>query len=84
LRRVSSDVVILLFGVAVLLVWAGLVESFLSQYHEPAVPYAFKTALGVVELVLVVLLLSRSGRRTPQAVRERSGRADGGTAGAAP
>lgn len=63
LRRASPDVVTLVFGVAVLLVWAGIVEAFLSQYHEPIVPYAMKIAFGVVELVLLFLFLTRSGRK---------------------
>src|SRR5437899_2565412 len=35
LREVSRDLATLIFGVGILLMWAGLVESFLSQYHEP-------------------------------------------------
>src|SRR5262249_50767930 len=42
LRRISRDVVNLSFGFAVLLVWAGFVESFLSQYHEPIAPMTQK------------------------------------------
>ena len=62
LRRASADVVTLIFGVAVLLAWAGVVEAFLSQYHEPTIPYGLKIAFGVVELVLLGVLLTRSGR----------------------
>jgi uncharacterized membrane protein SpoIIM required for sporulation len=61
LRTVAPDLVTLIFGVAVLLVWAGLVESFLSQYHEPIIPYSFKIIFGLVELVLLSLLLGKSG-----------------------
>ena len=62
LRAVSRDLVTLIFGVAILLIWAGLVEAFLSQYHEPVLPYWTKIAFGVTELVLLVVFLSRSGR----------------------
>jgi len=62
LRAVSGDVATLIVGVAVLLVWAGFVESFFSQYHEPIVPYALKIAVGVTELGLLSLFLARSGR----------------------
>lgn len=62
LRAVVGDVVTLIFGVALLLVWAGFVEAFFSQYHEPVLPYAVKIAFGMVELVLLVLFLNRSGR----------------------
>jgi uncharacterized membrane protein SpoIIM required for sporulation len=61
LREVSGDIVTLIFGIACMLVWAGIVEAFFSQYHEPVMPYGLKIAFGVVELVLLVLLLSRSG-----------------------
>jgi uncharacterized membrane protein SpoIIM required for sporulation len=61
LRAVSRDIVTLIFGVGLLLVWAGIVEAFLSQYHEPIIPYAAKIAFGTVELILLCLFLSKSG-----------------------
>lgn len=62
LRTVSGDVVTLIFGVGLLLVWAGIVEAFFSQYHEPVLPYSVKIAFGLVELVLLILFLARSGK----------------------
>lgn len=62
LRRIADDLLTLILGVAILLAWAGLVESFLSQYHEPIVPYPAKIAFGAVELVLLALFLAKSGR----------------------
>lgn len=65
LRRVGGDVLTLGLGVAGLLVWAGFVEAFLSQYHEPVLPYDLKIALGFFELVVLALyLFSRWNRRT--------------------
>ena len=61
LRAVGRDLVTIIAGVAVFLVWAGIVEAFLSQYHEPTVPYSMKIAFGAV--VLVTLFLAYSGRR---------------------
>ncbi|MEA3207412.1 MAG: hypothetical protein QOE70_469 [Chthoniobacter sp.] len=61
LRAVGGDVMTLIGGVAVLLVWAGLVESFLSQYHEPVVPYWLKITFGCLELVALIWFLA-SGR----------------------
>ena len=61
LREVSPDLATLIIGVALLLVWAGLVEAFLSQYHEPVIPYAVKICFGLVELALLVLFLTKSG-----------------------
>ena len=63
LREISTDVVTLIFGVALLLVWAGFVEGFLSQYHEPVIPYSVKIGFGLVELSLLALFLARSGVR---------------------
>jgi uncharacterized membrane protein SpoIIM required for sporulation len=62
LRIISGDVVTLIFGVGLLLVWAGIVEAFLSQYHEPVLPYSVKITFGLVELVLLVMFLARSGK----------------------
>jgi uncharacterized membrane protein SpoIIM required for sporulation len=62
MRAVSPDLVTLMGGVSLMLVWAGFVESFLSQYHEPVLPYAIKIAFGCVELVLVVCFLTFAGR----------------------
>ncbi len=62
LRAQAPALVTLIFGVAVLLVWAGLVEAFLSQYHYPVLPYSIKIALGCVELVLLAAFLGFSGR----------------------
>jgi uncharacterized membrane protein SpoIIM required for sporulation len=61
LRAVSKDLANLIGGVALMLIWAGLVEAFLSQYHAPVIPYWAKIAFGTFELVLLVLFLSRSG-----------------------
>jgi uncharacterized membrane protein SpoIIM required for sporulation len=63
LRTISSDVITLIGGVAVMLVWAGVVESFLSQHHEPAVPYWLKITFGVIELALLVWFLAKGGRK---------------------
>ena len=61
MRLVAGDVVTIICGVAVLLVWAGLVEAFFSQYHEPVLPYALKIAFGMVELTVLAFFLTRSG-----------------------
>jgi uncharacterized membrane protein SpoIIM required for sporulation len=63
LRSVSGDLVTLIFGVGVMLVWAGFIESFLSQYHEPVIPYTDKILFGLVELTLLCVFLSRSGKK---------------------
>ena len=66
LRDISKDLVTLILGVGLLLVWAGFVEGFLSQYHEPVIPYSVKISFGLLELLLLVLFLSRSGRNLPR------------------
>jgi uncharacterized membrane protein SpoIIM required for sporulation len=62
LRAVGPDVVHLIGGVALMLVWAGLVESFFSQYHAPVIPYGAKIVFGIVELALVAAYLGFAGR----------------------
>jgi uncharacterized membrane protein SpoIIM required for sporulation len=64
LRSISPDLVTLIFGVAVMLIWAGIIESFFSQYHEPIIPYAVKIGFGCVELVLLTLFLAKAGAKT--------------------
>lgn len=63
LRGLGPDLVTLIGGAALLLVWAGVVESFFSQYHEPVLPYWFKICFGVLELGLLTLFLTRAGRK---------------------
>ena len=63
LRKISADLTTLIFGVAAMLIWAGIVEAFFSQYHEPVLPYEVKIGFGIIELTLLGLFLARSGRR---------------------
>ena len=63
LRKIGGDLVTLITGVAVMLIWAGIVEAFFSQYHEPVIPYEAKIGFGALELILLVLFLTRSGRK---------------------
>jgi uncharacterized membrane protein SpoIIM required for sporulation/L-rhamnose mutarotase len=64
LREISADLVTLIGGVGVMLIWAGLVESFFSQYHEPVMPYMVKITFGLVELTVLILFLWKSGSKT--------------------
>jgi uncharacterized membrane protein SpoIIM required for sporulation len=61
-RDSLPSVVTLIFGVAILLVWAGIVEAFFSQYHQPVLPYWLKIVFGCAELTLLGLFLGLSGR----------------------
>jgi uncharacterized membrane protein SpoIIM required for sporulation len=63
LRNVAPELVTLISGAALLLVWAGLVEAFLSQYHKPVVPYGLKIAFGLLELGLLCAFLIFSGAK---------------------
>ena len=49
LARVRDDAAYLIGGIVVLLIWAGFVESYLSQTHEPQIAYSVKIAIGIVE-----------------------------------
>ena len=63
MRAVTPDVATLCGGAAVLLVWAGLIEAFFSQYHEPVIPYWLKIAFGSAQLVGLGMFLALGGGR---------------------
>ncbi len=61
LRAVASDLFTIVAGAAGLLVWAGMVEAFVSQYHQPVIPYALKIAFGICELSGLCAFLGWAG-----------------------
>ncbi len=61
-RAIGHDLVAIVAGAAVMLVWAGLVESFVSQYHQPVLPYGLKIGFGVCELAALTAFLGLAGR----------------------
>lgn len=63
LRAVSADVFTLAAGAALMLIWAGIVESYISQHHKPVLPYEAKIAFGSVELLLLIYYYFFVGRR---------------------
>ena len=67
LREARPSILTLTAGVALMLVWAGLVEAFVSQFHAPVLPYALKIGFGVVELMLLAMWLYGSGRKAERA-----------------
>ena len=64
-RAVSEDraLVALAAAGATLLVWAGIIESFVSQYHQPVLPYSLKIGFGCSELLALAGFLGWAGRR---------------------
>jgi uncharacterized membrane protein SpoIIM required for sporulation len=62
LRAVAGDLVAIVVGAAVMLVWAGIVEAFVSQYHQPVIPYGLKIAFGCCELAALTFFLGWVGR----------------------
>jgi uncharacterized membrane protein SpoIIM required for sporulation len=67
-RKISGDAITLIGGMAVMMVWAGIVESYFSQHHQPVLPYSVKIAVGVVELAALAALLSSGWWRKQSAV----------------
>jgi uncharacterized membrane protein SpoIIM required for sporulation len=65
LRQVSTPLVTLISGACLLLIWAAIIESFLSQYHAPVIPYFAKIAFGLVELAVLSVYLGFSGKVSP-------------------
>jgi len=62
LRVVAADLFTIAGGAAAFLVWAGIVEAFVSQYHQPVLPYSLKIAVGLCEMAALVLYLGWAGR----------------------
>jgi len=60
-RRIRSDLLTIVVGASLLLVIAGVVESFLSQHHGPAI-YPVKIFFGSFLLAALVFWLAFSGR----------------------
>jgi uncharacterized membrane protein SpoIIM required for sporulation len=65
LRSVTGSLVTLISGTALLLIWAGIIEAFFSQYHEPILPYQFKIVFGLVELMILLTFLSLGKQSVP-------------------
>lgn len=57
LRAVGLDLMMLVVGIVGMLIWAGIVESFLSQYHEPVIRYWQKITFGTAELAALIWFL---------------------------
>ncbi len=62
LRAVAHDLLAIAMGAAAMLVWAGIVEAFVSQYHQPVLPDGLKIGFGVLEMAALTIFLSRVGR----------------------
>ena len=61
LREKGADLMTLVGGVALMLIWAGIVEAFLSQYHEPYISYGLKISFGIVQLLVLFAWLALGG-----------------------
>ena len=64
MRAAAPDAAVLVGGLATMLVWAGIVEAFFSQYHYPILPYWVKISFGCVELAGLILYLGWAGRES--------------------
>jgi uncharacterized membrane protein SpoIIM required for sporulation len=61
-RAISHDLFALIGGAGVMLVWAGLIEAFVSQYHQPVIPYGLKIGFGCCELIALAAFLKSAVR----------------------
>jgi len=62
-RRQMREWLVLIAGLAMMLIWAGIMEAFFSQHHAPVLPYGFKVAVALAELVLLTMYLLLIGRK---------------------
>jgi len=65
-RGALPNVLTVIAGTCILLVWAAGVEAFISQYHEPVLPYSLKIGIGVAELIVLALFFGLAGRSAPR------------------
>lgn len=75
MRQAISEWLVLVAGLAMMLVWAGIMEAFFSQRHQPELPYAFKVAVGAAELLLLSGYLLLIGKRHSESKPEIAERA---------
>lgn len=63
LSMAGQDILTLFFGLSSLLVWAGIVEAFFSQYHKPIIPYNFKILFGIIEVLFLIYYFGFIGKK---------------------
>jgi len=63
LSMAGRDILTLFYGLSSLLVWAGIVEAFFSQYHMPIIPYNFKISFGIIELLFLIYYFGFMGKK---------------------
>jgi uncharacterized membrane protein SpoIIM required for sporulation len=61
LKTIRGDLVLLIVGVGAMLIWAGIIESFFSQYHAPVLPYLAKIAFGSLQMLAVLVYFIKVG-----------------------
>lgn len=61
MRHIAPRLGYILFGVTILLVWAGIIEAFLSQDHGAALQIP-KIIFGALELIALIAFLALAGR----------------------
>lgn len=66
LKNIRGDLVLLIFGVGAMLIWAGIIESFFSQYHAPVLPYSVKIAFGSLQMLAVIVYFVMVGKSGDQ------------------
>ena len=67
LKSRSADMCSLIGGVAIILVWAAVIEAFFSQHHEPSIPYSVKIVFGMIQLALLIAFLAVPLRKNKNA-----------------
>ena len=65
-KSIRGELARLIGGIFLMLVWAGFVESYLSQTHEPQISYSSKIMFGIAEFIVFFGFLALSGRNSPK------------------
>ena len=64
LREKRNEIGLFILAVVIMLIWAGIIEAFMSQVHEPIVTYESKIIFGLLEGILLICWLCISKKLT--------------------
>lgn len=71
-RKTAPDLASLAGGITLLLIWAGIIEAFFSQYHAPVLPYSVKILFGSLQLAALIWYLLYCGRKKADKIQYKS------------
>jgi uncharacterized membrane protein SpoIIM required for sporulation len=59
LKLISKDITALIILIIILLIWAAIIEAYISLHHDPVIPYKIKIIFGTFQFLLLLIYLFR-------------------------